>query len=360
MKVMLKVLVRVILVIVLSLALFLVFLTVTEYRPEPVEAVEVIHNPTLSVQPGAQLSFMTFNIGYAGLGADEDFVLDGGQSGRPASRGVVEQYFAGIAELMAGYPSDFYLMQEVDLRARRSFNMDQVTALHEHLGETFHSAFALNFKAAFVPFPVSITDHIGHVESGLQTLAIYEADAATRYQFPGAFSWPLRVANLKRAMLVTTYSIENSDASLIVANLHMSAYDGDGSLRAQEMAFLRDFLVEMAEAGHYVVIGGDFNQTFPGADRFPPRFDYYIAPVIEDDFLPEGFRFVFDDSVPTCRLLNQPYNPDDIEGTQYYIIDGFIVSNNLRVDHVETIDHGFAYSDHNPVIMQVTLLDETP
>lgn len=357
MKVLLKLLVRVVLVILLSLALFLVFLTVTEYRPEAVEAVEVVNNPTATLEPGAQLSFMTFNIGYAGLGAGEDFVLDGGKSGRPASRSVVEDYFAGIVEVMDGYPSDFYLMQEVDLRARRSYNFDQVSAMHAHLGNDFHSAFALNFKAAFVPFPVSLTDHIGHVESGMQTLGIFATDQATRYQFPGAFAWPLRVANLKRAMLVTEYPIAGSDAKLIVANLHMSAYDGDGSLRAQEMAFLREFLIEMAAEGHYVVIGGDFNQTFPGADRFPPRFDYYIAPVIEDDFLPEGFSFVFDASTPTCRLLNQPYDPNDLEGTQYYIIDGFIVSSNIQVDLVETVDHSFAYSDHNPVVMQVTLLE---
>lgn len=38
-----------------------------------------------------------------------------------------------------------------------------------------------------------------------------------------------------------------------------------------------------------------------------------------------------------------------------YTIDGFIVSPNVEVTSVETLDAGFAYSDHNPVKLQVKL-----
>ena len=72
------------------------------------------------------------------------------------------------------------------------------------------------------------------------------------------------------------------------------------------------------------------------------------------DELPEGFRLVYDSKTPTCRLLNQPYDPED-EATQYYIIDGFIVSDNLEVQSVETKDLAFRYSDHNPVRLVVKL-----
>jgi endonuclease/exonuclease/phosphatase family metal-dependent hydrolase len=37
------------------------------------------------------------------------------------------------------------------------------------------------------------------------------------------------------------------------------------------------------------------------------------------------------------------------------MIDGFIVSSNVSVDEVSTLDLGFAASDHNPVEMSVTL-----
>ena len=73
------------------------------------------------------------------------------------------------------------------------------------------------------------------------------------------------------------------------------------------------------------------------------------------DVLPEGFSFVYDLDTPSCRLLNQPYDPDDLAHTQHYVIDGFIVSSNVILNAVETLDLLFVNSDHNPVCLNVTL-----
>ena len=40
------------------------------------------------------------------------------------------------------------------------------------------------------------------------------------------------------------------------------------------------------------------------------------------------------------------------------MIDGFIVSENVRVDGIETVDKGFANSDHNPVQLRFTLEED--
>ena len=40
---------------------------------------------------------------------------------------------------------------------------------------------------------------------------------------------------------------------------------------------------------------------------------------------------------------------------QYYIIDGFIVSSNIRVDSLEVIQTGFVNSDHQPLKLVLTL-----
>ena len=60
-------------------------------------------------------------------------------------------------------------------------------------------------------------------------------------------------------------------------------------------------------------------------------------------------------SAPTCRSLDQPYAGADKESFQYYLIDGFIVSANIQVNSLATQDLGFVNSDHNPVLMMVTL-----
>ncbi len=37
------------------------------------------------------------------------------------------------------------------------------------------------------------------------------------------------------------------------------------------------------------------------------------------------------------------------------MIDGFIVSGNVKVRSLKTLDEGFRYSDHNPVVLEATL-----
>ena len=66
-----------------------------------------------------------------------------------------------------------------------------------------------------------------------------------------------------------------------------------------------------------------------------------------DDAYQDHYQNVF-------PILNQPYDPAD-ENTQYFVIDGFIVSPNVEVEHVETIDLAFANTDHNPVQLVVRL-----
>ncbi|MFA7376013.1 MAG: hypothetical protein WCZ13_00780 [Acholeplasmataceae bacterium] len=355
MKKIIKVFVKVLIVLILFIGGFLGYLTATEYRPNQIEALEITNNQTQKVSLNTTYKAMTYNIGYAGLGSKEDFVMDGGSKGRPDSKEVVLDYLEGTLDILSSHESDFYFLQEVDLKARRSFNLNQVRLIEERLGDGFSSSFAYNFKANFVPFPVSFTDYIGHVESGLLTLSTKQLESSKRHQFPGEFSWPLRIANLKRAMMENTYEIENSDKKLIMVNLHMSAYDGDGSLRKAEMAYLKEFMVAQEALGNYVVIGGDFNQTFPEVkDLFLPKQDYYVAYPIEDEYLPSGYSFQIDPIKPTARLLNQPYDRLD-ENTQYYLIDGFIVSSNITALSVINLDYDFLYSDHNPVVLNFKL-----
>lgn len=210
-----------------------------EYRPNEIEILETSGDASKQLILDDTLNLMTFNIGYASLGEYEDFVMDGGERGRPKSKDVVFEYLQGIKSILKTYESDVYFLQEVDEHSRRSYNTNQVKTLHETVGDNaYQSVFAYNFKVSFVPFPVSFSEHIGHVASGMQTLSQYEMASSKRMQFPGEFSWPLRTANLKRAMIVTRLPIKDSDKELILINLHMSAYD-DGSMRKQEMELLK-------------------------------------------------------------------------------------------------------------------------
>ena len=150
--------------------------------------------------------------------------------------------------------------------------------------------------------------------------------------------------------------IEGSDSQLVLVNLHLEAYD-DGEGKIAQTKQLMSFLEAEYQKGNYVIAGGDFNQVFPGALEAWPNThpENWIPGVLEESSLPEGFSFVCDLDTPSCRLLNQPYDPSDTVTTQHYVIDGLIVSPNVTVKTAETLDLGFANSDHTPIRLTVTL-----
>ena len=197
---------------------------------------------------------------------------------------------------------------------------------------------------------------MGKINSGLFTTTNYAITDAERIALPCPFSWPLSTANLKRCLLVTRLPVEGRENELVLVNLHLEAYD-DGEGKIAQTKQLMGLLEEEYKKGNYVIAGGDFNQIFPGGlDVWPNTHPELWSPgILEGSSLPEGFGYAYDLRVPSCRLLNQPYDPSDLENTQYYSIDGFIVSPNVDVSSVEVLDLGFANSDHNPVSMTVTL-----
>ena len=296
------------------------------------------------------LRLVTFNTGFGGLGEDADFFLHGGKNVNPASQEVVEQNMIGIERILSEQNADFLLLQEVDTDAKRSFHLNQWLQ-YEYDLEEYETRFALNYSCDYVPYPLN--DRIGEVHSGIATYSRYDITSATRYSLPCPFSWPTRVANLKRCMLVTRIPIENMEQELVVVNFHLEAYD-DSEGNAAQLEQMMDFLQAEYEKGNYVIAGGDFNQAFSDTmERYPVKETSEWTPNSLEE-LPSGWQYAYDGSIPTCRLLNQPYQPSS-EKTQYYVIDGFIVSPNVTVDKVETLDEGFVYSDHNPVVLDITL-----
>jgi endonuclease/exonuclease/phosphatase family metal-dependent hydrolase len=141
-----------------------------------------------------------------------------------------------------------------------------------------------------------------------------------------------------------------------MVNLHLEAYD-DGEGKKAQTEMLKQVLQEEADKGNYVIAGGDFNQTFSGTDdSMYPEYEgkWHCGEVDQSEFSSD-WQFEMDNSVPTCRSLDQPYAGADQTNFQYYMIDGFIVSKNVTVSSVKTQSKSFANSDHNPVVMQVKL-----
>ena len=90
---------------------------------------------------------------------------------------------------------------------------------------------------------------------------------------------------------------------------------------------------------------GDVQQDYTWAQ--PLRFDLLEKTDIRL-IAPQGK----DGAVPTVRNADGPYH----DGQLVLSVDGFLVSPNVEVTDSEVVSTGFAYSDHNPICMSVTLL----
>lgn len=344
-----KVFLGLLLLVVLAAGGLLGYLSLTEYRPDDIEPLEVVQAARKdNVRVGERLDVLSFNTGYCGLGREQDFFMDGGSMVRPRSEEDVRANLNGILSELVRQNVDIYLLQDVDFDSWRSYYTNQADT-YRH-GLSLNMACAYNFKCEFVPYP---WPPLGKVESGLVTFTGLNVTEATRESLPVPFSWPVSMANLKRCLLIERVPVEGTDRELVIINLHLEAYDDGEGKRAQTEQLMQILAAEYRN-GNYVIAGGDFNQTFEGAASYPLLDESFWQPgkVYVSD-LPNGFSFVYDDATPTCRLLNKPYDGER-KNAQFYVIDGFIVSDNLKVNLIETVDLNFQYSDHNPVLLQVT------
>lgn len=337
------------LAIVILAGALLAWLSIAEYKPADVEDAQTSFiSGSAPISADKDITVLTWNIGYSGLGAGSDFFMDGGDNVKSADKDTVNKYLSGISKTIKAAGADVCMLQEVDENSSRSYNINEKNILAEGL----NNAYALNYSCPFVPYPLP---PIGKVNSGLLTTTDYAVDSAQRITLPCPFSWPMRTANLKRCLLASYLPVENSDKYLVIVNLHLEAYD-DGEGKIAQTNALKEFIADEYAKGNYVIAGGDFNQEFPGCiQQYPIKDTELWAPgSLEESMIPEGWSFAYDKVTPSCRLLNQPYEPDD-DDTQYYIIDGFILSPNVKMQSVETLGEDFANSDHNPVRLTVAL-----
>ena len=348
--------------VVCLLSVFLFVLSITEYRPAQTEAAAVIESAAGKAgfadavfDAGQSVRVISWNIGYGALGAKQDFFMDGGTMVRPESRAAVEENLTGIADFIKAHKADMWFLQELDVDSARSFYVDEGRFLSQ--ATALGGNFAYNYKSLFVPFPIP---PLGRVAGGLATLTRLEPESSIRYALPVPFKWPVRLANLKRCLLVNRFSLP-SGKELVTVNLHLEAYD-EGEGKVAQTKALMDFLTAEYEKGNYVIAGGDFNQTFPDLNMapYPAHEGLWQAGTLDAAMLPVGWRCAADDAVPSCRLDNGVYESALHDETvrknwQYYIIDGFILSPNVELQSASTFDESFVYSDHNPVELTVYL-----
>lgn len=346
----------VILAIVLVVAAYLAYVFLSYSRIADNQSIEEGGTAEIMPTTGEEYTITTYNLGFGAYTPDFTFFMDEGKESRARSKESVIDCITGSCDTVLTYKPDFALFQEVDTGSTRSYQVEQRNMINERFlaAGKYDNVFASNYHSAYLMYPV--TQPHGASNSGILTESRFDIGSSIRRSLPIATSLK-KILDLDRCYCISHIPMENGK-DLVLINLHLSAYGTDAAQGNAQLEMLFKDMAEEYADGNYVVCGGDFNHDFTVGSKeyFNPGTDksYSWCEPFPDDIIPDGFRKCTDydgDMIPTTRYTNIPYGPDSFT----VILDGFIVSDNVTVDSVMNIDTGFAYTDHNPVVMKFKL-----
>lgn len=375
-----KKIIKIVIISVVSLILLFVavvggyvaYVALQYYRIEDFQSLESHGSAAVKARAGEEYSVITYNLGFGAYSPEYSFFMDTGVMNdgtevvgvyaKGLNKKDVEKNVSGQLSAAKAANVDFFLFQEADEAADRSYQINMVDRAHTELNG-YCSVYAENFHTANLFYPFN--DPIGQTKAGILTFSRYEVESAVRRSFPITDNFIDKLFDLDRCFSISYLPVEGKTAKLALINVHMSAYDEGGTIRAKQLEMLNAALAEERAKGNYVIAGGDFNHCliadrfdsdeqafsyFPSGQKTP---DWVKSSVLHKSELAEGFDLVASINAPTCRGADIPYE----KGVNFVtVIDGFIVSDNVRVIECATVDTDFAYSDHNPVKMTFELL----
>ena len=335
---------------------YVLYVIVSYNRIQDMQALEVSQKAqTQCVKLNTEYAAITQNCGFGAYSPDFTFFMDGGtQVWAKSKESAVANIDTAASEVLSFEP-DFVFFQEVDTDSTRSYHINQQDQIAKYFPE-YDQIFAVNFHSVFCAYP--LTQPHGICNAGIMTLSKAKVKQALRRSLPVSSEFE-RFFDLDRCYSVSRIPVENGK-DLVLYNVHLSAYCEDSKIRDSQLKQLLSDMHEEYENGNYAVCGGDFNQDFTGdsvlsLNNEKAKESQWSTQPFPKEFLPEGIlqALKYDDSklIPTCRASDVPYGPDCIT----YVLDGFLVSRNVKVTRLHNVDTEFAYSDHNPVYMRFTL-----
>ena len=323
-------------------------------RIPDLQALPVAGDAAQPAQLGTEYTAVSYNVGFGAYTPEFTFFMDGGKDSWAASEESVVACVEGAAETALSLDPDLVLFQEVDTDSTRSYHVDEAAILNDAF-PGFDSVAAVNYHSAFLMYP--LWKPHGTSNSCLLTESAFDITSALRRSLPISTGFK-KFLDLDRCYSVARIPVENGK-ELVVINAHLSAYGTDAAQGEAQLEMLFADMAAEYEQGNYVLCGGDFNHDFTGDSReaLNPGTDrvYSWCQPLPAELLPDGFSLRTDYAgglVASTRDTDIPYGPDSFT----VILDGFIVSDNVRCAYTQVVDTGFLYSDHNPVILRFTLL----
>ena len=356
MKKFFKVVLCILLALILIVAGYVAYVFIDYHRLPEVTELTVANPQTAVARTDTPYTIMTWNIGFGAYESDYGFFMDGGTESWAWSKERLSANMANIAAELKAQDADLYFVQEVDTDSTRSYHMDQAAFLNENVFGDYAWSWAQNYDSPFLFYP--LTQPHGKSVAGIVTASAFDVESATRYGLP-IETGVMKLVDLDRCYSVSRVPVEGG-RELVLINFHLSAYTSDGVIANEQLLLVLGDMQAEYDKGNYVIAGGDFNKDILGDSSVyfgKGDKEYTWAQPIPEEVLAQypdmELQAPLDESkpVPTCRNADGPYH----EGQYVLTIDGFITSPNVEVTSEQVVDTRFAYSDHNPVVMEFVL-----
>jgi len=289
---------------------------------------------------GTEITMLNWNIGYAGLGKDSDFIMDGGENLLPPSKAIVEANLKGIQTILSQNKADFHLFQEISEPDMLTLGVDVLAGVTDEM-RGYEWFFSNDFRTQFIPRSQS-------VKHGLAMFTRIKSEPVSLIKLPLE---PQRLSGI----IYRLYHIQAKEFTAgdgnewVILNIHLSAFDEGGKVRVKQLERLLEIADEYYKAGKHVIIGGDWNMqltetSFPYTTK--QEYLFWLKKLPHEKIKP-NWQIVIDPQTPTNRSNERPYKRGENYTT---IIDGYMVSPNVQAISVKTLDTDFEFTDHQPIL----------
>ena len=313
----------------------------------------VTDNAKETAQVNTAYKVVSFNTGFGAYEPDYSFFMDGGTQSWAWSKDRLLKNLNNLQAWLREQDADFYFLQEVDENATRTYHVNQRQMVEQAFPD-YDIVYGQNWDSPFLFYP--FTQPHGKTRCGIMALSRMDIARAFRRSLP-IENTVMKLVDLDRFYTVSRVPVADGH-DLVLFNMHLSAYTSDGAIATEQLNLLVSDMANEYSLGNYAVCGGDFNKDLLGdsSQYFGIPGDNYTwaQPIPASTFESMPLTLVAASNAPSCRVAEAPYNPQQFVLT----IDGFVVSDNVRVVSTQVADTGFAYSDHNPVEMVFELIGE--
>ncbi|MEL7351791.1 MAG: endonuclease/exonuclease/phosphatase family protein [Cyanobacteria bacterium P01_A01_bin.116] len=210
---------------------------------------DVVDYGTEAAAPKDSYTIVSYNIGYLS-GLANNTTTRPEQSFFDANKQQAISALASVTPDIVGF-------QEIDIAARRSYDINQVEAIAQALGMSA-GAIAINWDKNYLPFPYwPPAAHFGKILSGQAILSRYPIENNRRVVLERVAK-PFFYNAFYLDRLAQVSEIRLGDRAIIVISVHLEAFEE--STRVNQTQFVRQLAEDYAKT-YPVIVMGDFNSA---------------------------------------------------------------------------------------------------